>query len=394
MVGSDDTVIPSGTPWLTDPSAQAVCAAIAASGAVVYFVGGCVRDAVLGVAGGDVDMATDATPQEVMDLASHAGLKAVPTGIDHGTVTVVAGGIGFEVTTFRQDVRTDGRRAEVMFSKDIVEDARRRDFTLNALYATPQGKLVDPLGGLEDCLARRIRFIEDADRRIREDYLRILRFYRFHAWYADAGAGFDPDALNAISANIQGLETLSAERVGHEMLRLLAAPDPAPAVASMRTVGVLGTLLPGADDRFLAPCVHLEGELDLSPDPLLRLASLGGADAALRLRLSRKDQNALAEISEAAWGSAPLPEIAYRKGLRVAKSALILRAALAGHPLAAGALDPLTRASATSFPVSARDLMPEFSGAALGEKLRELEKAWIASDFALDQKALVALASR
>ena len=394
MVGPDDTIIPPDTPWLSDAGALSVCTALAVDGAKVFFVGGCVRDALLGVPGGDVDIATSARPEEVVDLAEKAGLKAVPTGFDHGTVTVVAQGKGFEVTTFRRDVKTDGRRAEVVFSNDVAEDARRRDFTLNALYATPQGVLVDPLGGLEDCLARRIRFIEDAARRIREDYLRTLRYFRFHAWYAAPDSGFDADALDAIASNIDGLETLSAERVGAEMMRLLAAPDPAQSMAVMQRTGVLAAILPGADVQFLAPSVHLEAELSLSPDPVLRLASLGGEDVAIRLRLSRQDRMLLEDMTEAAFGNDPLQEIAYRNGERVAKAAVILRNTVANAPVQQSQLDAIHRGSAAVFPLSAADLMPEFSGKALGLKLKALEKAWIASNFALDHGALMALASR
>ena len=181
-----------------------------------------------------------------------AGLKPVPTGIEHGTVTVVSGGLPHEVTTFRKDVETDGRHAQVAFGGSL-EDARRRDFTMNALYAEPDGAVIDPLGGLPDLRARTVRFIDDAAHRIREDYLRILRFFRFHAWYGEAGstrAGLPPARRGP-----RRLHALSRERVGAEMLKLLAAPDPAPAVAAMRASGVLAHVLPGGDDRLLAPMV-------------------------------------------------------------------------------------------------------------------------------------------
>ncbi|CAN0587043.1 unnamed protein product, partial [Ectocarpus sp. 12 AP-2014] len=197
------------------------------------------------------------------ELARVAGLKPVPTGIDHGTVTVVADHDPFEITTFRRDVETDGRRAVVAFADTLDEDAKRRDFTMNALYARIDGTVIDPLGGLPDLRARRVRFIGDATDRIREDYLRSLRFFRFHAWYGNPDNGMDSDALAAIASHLDGLESLSRERVGAEMVKLLAARDPAPAVAAMRATGVLGRLLPGADDRALAPLIHLEDVLGL-----------------------------------------------------------------------------------------------------------------------------------
>ena len=225
--------------WITRESTQALMKALNDAGHKALFVGGCVRNALLGVPVADVDIATDALPEEVMRIALAAKMKPVPTGIDHGTVTVVSGSIPHEVTTFRKDVETDGRRAVVAFATDVADDAHRRDLTINALYALADGTLVDPLGGLPDLKARRVRFIEDAEARIREDYLRALRFFRFHAYYGDPAAGMDPEALAAIAANLDGLDTLSRERVGAELLNLLAAPDPAPAVAAMAQTGAL-----------------------------------------------------------------------------------------------------------------------------------------------------------
>ena len=382
-------MIPANTPWLTDPSVQTVCDALTAGGGEIYMVGGCVRDAVLGVSGSDVDMATPMPPEEIIRLAAAAGLKTVPTGIEHGTVTVVAQGAGFEVTTFRQDVTTDGRRAQVAFSQDIAEDARRRDFTLNALYATPQGHLVDPLGGLQDCLARRIRFIENAQDRIREDYLRVLRFFRFHAWYGAPEGGFDAEALAAIAANTQGLEALSAERVGAEMCKLLAAPDPVAAVAAMQQSGVLLQILPGGDTPLLGPVVHLEQQMRRPPDWRLRLAALGVAEVQDRLRLSRKDAAVLARLNEAMSEMTPAAEVAYRHGYDIALNTLILRAALANQPMDPEALSALKTAVNARFPICAQDLMPAYTGKALGDRLEALERRWIASGFRLTREELM-----
>ncbi|WP_295311379.1 CCA tRNA nucleotidyltransferase [Roseobacter sp.] len=389
MDRADETLIPPATAWLHDPATRAVCDAITAEGAAIYFVGGAVRDALLGVPGADVDLSTDVLPEETERLAKAAGLRTVPTGIEHGTVTVISQGRGFEVTTFRRDVETDGRRAVVSFSRDIHDDARRRDFTLNALYATPDGGLVDPLGGLEDCLSRRIRFIEDAEKRIREDYLRILRYFRFHAWYSDPSEGFDTDAMDAITRNIDGLETLSAERTGTEMRRLLAAPDPAPAIAAMRQTGALLQVLPGADDRFLAPLVHLELLTGQAPDAIRRLAALEGEDPAERLRLSRKDTRKLAQINRALAGGTPLTELAWREGVPLAFSVMLLLHAMSGTPPDPDILPKLKRAAEAVFPVTAADLMPAYKGPALGERLKALEARWIASGFRLSREDLM-----
>ncbi|MFN3525608.1 MAG: CCA tRNA nucleotidyltransferase, partial [Paracoccus sp. (in: a-proteobacteria)] len=215
---------------LSDPALTRVLRALTADGARVWLVGGAVRNALLDEPVDDVDLATDATPDRVIRLAGAAGLRAVPTGIDHGTVTLVAGGQGFEVTTLRRDVATDGRHATVAFSTDLAEDAARRDFTINALYADPQGRVIDPMSGLSDLAARRLRFVGDAGARIREDYLRILRFFRFLARY---GREADPQAVAACAALKDGLSRIARERIGAEMKKLLAAPAPGTAVALM-----------------------------------------------------------------------------------------------------------------------------------------------------------------
>jgi poly(A) polymerase/tRNA nucleotidyltransferase (CCA-adding enzyme) len=389
MDRADENLIPADTDWLRDPAAQAVCSAVTEAGFDIYFVGGCVRNALLHAPASDVDLATDARPEEVMALAEKAGMRAVPTGIDHGTVTVVQDGTAFEVTTFRRDVETDGRRAVVAFSTDIADDARRRDFTMNALYATPQGVVVDPLGGLPDLWARRVRFIEDPAARIREDYLRILRYFRFCAYYADLDGGFEPDTLASISENLHGLETLSAERVGQEIIKLLGAPDPSQAVAVMRAIGVLHAILPGSDDRFLAPFVHLESICNITPDWSGRLAVLGGDDIAARLRLSKSDARNLALLHQIGWMGPPLAEVAYRHGLRIAEQVLLMRCALNGELPEKGCLETIQSAARAVFPVSARDLMPAYQGPALGARLAELESKWIASGFALSREALI-----
>lgn len=382
-------MIPADTSWLQNPEAQDVCAVITAAGYDVFFVGGCVRNAIMRLADSDIDMSTNAHPEKVMELATSAGLKAIPTGIDHGTVTVVVKGTPFEITTFRRDVETDGRHAVVAFSDNIHDDARRRDFTMNALYATPDGQVVDPLGGMGDLLARRIRFIEDPDARIKEDYLRILRFFRFSAWYGNPVEGFDAEALAAISTNTEGLETLSAERVGQEMVKLLNAPDPAPAVAVMRQTGVLSTVLPGSDDRMLAILIHMETALGIAPDWKRRLAVLGGEDPAARFRLSKADAQKLAVLREVGFSGPPVAEIAYRHGVEVGQTTVLLRAVLAEQMPDSALLETVLSAAEAKFPVTASDLMPEFQGPALGKKLRQLEQRWIDSGFILSVQELL-----
>lgn len=373
--------------WITADTAQHVMDMLNGPGFQAYFVGGCVRNALLETPVNDIDIATDALPAQVMELAQKAGLKAVGTGVKHGTVTVVSGGIPYEITTYRRDLETDGRRAVVAFSGDISEDAARRDFTMNALYADRKGTVLDPLGGLDDLQNRRIRFIDDADARIREDYLRILRFFRFHAWYGDPGEGLDGAALAAIGENLDGLGGLSKERVGSEIRKLLAAPDPAPAVGAMVQAGVLGHVLPGADPSFLALLVHFEGER--ATNPIRRLAVLGGPDPSEKLRLSRADARQWNMLKTEMAGTAPVAALGYRHGAKSAVDVALLRAAIFEQPPAGDIDEQAARGAAQVFPVVAADLMPDLQGAALGARLKELELQWLASDFTLTRAQLL-----
>lgn len=374
--------------WIDRPATQRVMAAINDSGAKAYFVGGCVRNALFGTTVSDVDIATDAPPDRVSELATQAGLKAIPTGIKHGTVTVVSGGIPHEITTFRKDLETDGRRAIVTFSDQMADDARRRDFTMNALYADAEGRVYDPLGGLDDLTNRRVRFIEDPTDRIKEDYLRILRFFRFFAWYGDPLAGMDAEGLAAIAANLDGLDRLSRERVGAEMKKLLTAADPAPAVASMKHCGVLGRILSGADDRGLAPLIDLEQ--GVNPDPMRRLAVLGGEDVGDRLRLSRYETGRLTLLRREIAGNEPVKLLGYRHGTNLAIDIALLRVASLGGHLPRDFQAAAAAGAGKTLPIKSSDLMPAFTGPALGEKLAELEAAWIRSDFKLTKSQLLA----
>lgn len=377
-------------PWLTAAPSRQICELFAASGHRVLFVGGCVRNALLGRPVRDIDLATDLDPAGVVALAEAAGVKAVPTGIAHGTVTLVALGQPFEVTTFRRDVRTFGRLAEVAFSQDIAEDAARRDFTMNALYAEPDGRVVDPLGGLDDLYARRVRFVGDPGARITEDYLRILRFFRFHAWYGDAAAGLDAEGLAAAAALQEGLDRISRERVGAEMTRLLAAPDPAPAVAAMAATGILARILPGADPRGLAPLVHAEELAGTPPRWQRRLAALGRQPEWDRdLRLPRADGKTIAAIAAALDADEPPAAAAFRHGAEPARDAVLIRAASLGTPPPPELETELARGADAVFPLRAADL--PLSGPALGAELTRLRDAWIRSGFRLGAVELKAL---
>lgn len=362
--------------WLT--RAAPLLRGLNAAGFAAFAVGGAVRNAVLGLPVADVDLATDATPEQVIVVADGMGLRVIPTGIAHGTVTVS----GLEVTTFRRDIETDGRHAVVAFSSDIAQDAARRDFTMNALYADADGLVIDPLGGMEDLLARRLRFVGDAGQRIAEDYLRILRYFRFHAIYSELG--FDADILAAISDNLAGLETLSRERIGAEMRKLLAADDPAPSINTMAQTGVLARILPGADPKYLAPLVHIG-----AASWLARLAVMGGQDVQAALRLSNAETGAY-ETLRAEMESVTKPAaLGWQFGRAIATDVVHLRAAIFETPPPPQWQAHIDRGVAAHFPVTAADLMPALSGPALGQKLRELQSRWLQSDLTLTKPQLL-----
>lgn len=391
--------------WLRAPETQALFDALSRGGAETRVVGGAVRNALLGLAIGEIDLATTATPDEVMKLAEEAGLKAVPTGVEHGTVTVISGGRPFEVTTLRRDVETDGRYAKIAFSQSFEEDARRRDFTLNALYADREGTVFDPLGGIVDLRAGRIRFIGDAEERIKEDYLRILRFFRFNAYYG-RGA-LDEDGLHASVKLRAGLDRLSAERIGGELKRILAASHATEAVEALFDCGLLTALLSGVPRliRF-NKLVAIEAALGLAPDAALRLAALGVfveedvQRLASRLRLSNAEQAKLAlgvhgTLDCHLPGERAAMELLYRAGADAYRSHLLIAWADAGasHD---------DRAWRTAFGLPERWRVPEFplrgddivalgiTGPEVGATLRTLERVWIEQDFLPNREQLLA----
>ena len=369
-------------PWLDGP-ARAVCQMLESAGHQAWFVGGCVRNALIDAPVSDLDVSTDAHPETVIALAKAAGLKPVPTGVDHGTVTVVSDGEPIEVTTFRRDVATDGRRAVVAFAQTMDDDARRRDFTMNAIYCDMRGQVADPLGGLPDLHARHVRFIEDPATRIKEDYLRILRFFRFYAWYGDPDGGIDADGLAACAMYADGIDGLSSERITSEMIKLLSAPDPAPAVASMGRSGVLMHIAAGAAPDVIAVLVHLEQSLGIAPDPIRRIAALGGDRD--RWRMS----NAMQAAIDARMADLPLTTIAYQHGAEAAIDRYLIEQASMTQPADPARIAEFHHAAAQVFPLRAADLMPALQGPALGQALQNAQDRWIASGFTLTKDDLL-----
>lgn len=396
-----------GAEWLTAAPTQTVFAAIAAGGFEARAVGGVVRNALLGIPVTDIDLATDAPPRDVMRLARAAHLGVVETGLKHGTVTVLAAHHTFEVTTLRTDVESHGRHATVVFTADWTADARRRDFTMNALYCNADGRVFDPLGGYPDLLARRVRFIGDASERIREDYLRILRFFRFTAQYSTA----PPDAagLRALVRERAGLAQLSAERIRQELVRLLIAPQALAAVRSMQEHGILAEILPAAPrPTLLARLIEIEVSERCPPDAMLRLGALAVStpeDArrlSQRLRLSREEQGRLELCARAqAYLQAPPDETAarallYRRepigycGLIALSWARNLSAATSDASWRQALTLP-NRWTPSKLPVDGAAVIAAGvpAGPAVGEALRTLESWWIEQDFDPDRDALL-----
>jgi poly(A) polymerase len=377
--------------WMT--GAAPVMNALEAGGGpdCARFVGGCVRNSLIGTEVADVDIATRLSPQDVLAALAAARLKAAPTGLEHGTVTAISGGRPYEITTLRRDVETDGRRAVVAFTDDWSEDARRRDFTLNALYASRDGTIFDPTGqGVGHARAGRIVFVGDAGERIREDYLRILRFFRFLAWY---GRG-EPDraAVAACAALKDGLAGLSAERVSKELLKLLAAADPRPAVELMAETGVLAVVLPdGVDHARFRALSQLDG------DPVLRLAALLPDDPASAVRTAERLRLSNAQRDRLAAALTPEPELAANTGARggrrllyrLGEQAFRDRALLSGWPRTAALADGWTR---PVLPVNGADALAAGipRGPEIGEALKAVEHWWIAEDFPADRAAALA----
>lgn len=379
-------------PWTRRKDLAALVATLSADS--LRWVGGAVRDTLLDKPVSDVDAATTHRPDTVMELLGKAGIRAIPTGIDHGTVTAVLPEGNVEITTLRRDVGTDGRRAKVAYADDWREDAARRDFTINALYAHPETlEISDYFGGLSDLEVRRVRFIGDARERIREDHLRILRYYRFQARF---GSALDAEAEEACAELAPTLKGLSRERVAMELLNLLALSDPAPTVARMEARGVLAVVLPEADASGLAALAALiaeEARQGVEPNPLRRLAALLPADPAVaeqvaaRLRLSTPQRKRLV----AAANRDRLPGDARALAYRIGRDEAVDRLLLAGAETSS-----LTGWEIPSFPLKGGEIVARgvSAGPEVARILRQLETQWVAEGFPGWQRVLALLDER
>lgn len=396
---------PHAHPWLTAPAVCAVMDALSpGTSDQARFVGGCVRNALRGEPVSDIDVATVLRPEAAVQALKAAGIRAEPTGIDHGTITAIVNGQPTEVTSLRRDVETDGRRAVIAYTRDWTEDAARRDFTMNAIYARRDGSLFDPFGGLAHARAGQVIFIGDPLARIAEDHLRILRFYRFGAWM---GGTLDPDGRRACEAQAETLSVLSAERVWKEFKKLLCAPDPGPVVEAMHKGHVLGVIWPGAlDFKLFLSLINSDRGKVRPADALVRIAALAGQDGDAVAGLSARMKASRAETARLAAMSGPVPVRAgavqagmaardlgralYVLGPQAVADRLRLDEARSGED-ASPALAHAAQWTCPRFPLTGHDLIA--AGAApgpdLGARLDALEEAWIASGFTLSRDALL-----
>ena len=397
-------------PWLTSGETARVLKLLNANGEEARVVGGAVRNALLKLPPGDIDIATTALPEEVIRRARNAGIKSVPTGIDHGTITLVIDGHPYEVTTLREDTEPFGRKAKVAFGRDWVRDAERRDFTMNGLSVDANGVVHDYVGGLADVAARRVRFIGDPDQRIAEDYLRILRFFRIHAAFGEGEP--DRDGYLACIRGRSGLASLSAERVRMEMLKLLVAGGAAAAAFAMADGGLLQLLIGGvAYTGPLSTMIAIERELGLPASAIRRLAGLAVAvteDAkrvAARLRLSNAEAKALDSMGHRWWRFASRDEanarrLLYRLGAERYHDRVLLAWSRGGDDVSSVRWRDLAelpqRWTPPKFPLKAADFIARgmTEGPALGHVLTLAEDAWLAADFPLDEAALASIADQ
>lgn len=395
--------------WLTSPETLAVMKALnAAEPGCARFVGGCIRNTLRGAPVDDYDIATQLLPTETIAALKAAEIRCIATGLEHGTITAIVNGTPYEITTLRRDIETDGRRAVVAFTRDWEEDAARRDFRLNAIYADAEGNLYAPIEhSIEDAIAGRVIFIGDGDERLREDYLRILRFFRFNAWY---GLEVDAEGLAACARQKDGLSQIAAERIWKELKKMLSAPDPSAAMLAMQASGVLDALNPGGETQELAALVLLEKTLKLKPDPLHRVMAVWPRrqslieDFCTDMKVSNEEYRRLTrwgdpglghllQLARRAARSELLP-VLYTHGRQAVYDRAILDGVSPEHdaPEVQYVMRLAARWKRPSFPIGGDDALEAgLKGPEVGKALRVVETVWIESQFKLGRVELLRL---
>ena len=378
------------TKWLRNPSAQKLSKLYKNFGYQVLFVGGCVRNTILKMPVTDIDLATDAQPEEIIKIAKENNIRFVPTGLAHGTITLIIDNKNYQITTFRTDFDHDGRYAKVEFTESLLLDASRRDLTINALYCNHVGEVIDPLNGLDDIKKQKIKFIGNPNERIKEDNLRILRFFRFQAIYGNKNLEIDSIALEACHNHKSKLAALSKERITSELRKILSAPNPLEVIIKMNETGVLNELFQKVSIDSLEAYLKTEKKFKININWLGRLLSLQVTQEEESLKLTRCEFKFLKQTKSAIENQIHVLEFSYYNGVENGKIYSILQNFRHNIILSKNLLNQINSLATKKFPITAKDLMPEISGKKLGEALRSLEDRWIKSNFTLSKKELLA----
>ena len=378
------------TKWLRNPSAQKLSKLYKNFGYQVLFVGGCIRNTILKMPVTDIDLATDAQPEEIIKIAEENNIRFVPTGLAHGTITLMIDNKNYQITTFRTDFDHDGRYAKVEFTESLLLDASRRDLTINALYCNHVGEVIDPLNGLDDIKKQKIKFIGNPNERIKEDNLRILRFFRFQAIYGNKNLEIDSIALEACHNHKSKLAALSKERITSELRKILSAPNPLEVIIKMNETGVLNELFQNVSIDSLEAYLKTEEKFKININWLGRLLSLQVTQEEESLKLTRCEFKFLKQTKSAIENQIHVLEFSYYNGVENGKIYSILQNFRHNIILSKNLLNQINSLATKKFPITAKDLMPEISGKKLGEALRSLEDRWIKSNFTLSKKELLA----
>ena len=378
------------TKWLRNPSAQKLSKLYKNFGYQVLFVGGCVRNTILKMPVTDIDLATDAQPEEIIKIAEENNIRFVPTGLAHGTITLIIDNKNYQITTFRTDFDHDGRYAKVEFTESLLLDASRRDLTINALYCNHVGEVIDPLNGLDDIKKQKIKFIGNPNERIKEDNLRILRFFRFQAIYGNKNLEIDSIALEACHNHKSKLAALSKERITSELRKILSAPNPLEVIIKMNETGVLNELFQNVSIDSLEAYLKTEEKFKININWLGRLLSLQVTQEEESLKLTRCEFKFLKQTKSAIENQIHVLEFSYYNGVENGKIYSILQNFRHNIILSKNLLNQINSLATKKFPITAKDLMPEIRGKKLGEALRSLEDRWIKSNFTLSKKDLLA----
>jgi len=375
--------------WLNHPSIQYLSKIFEDSGYDILFVGGCVRNSILKEPVSDFDIATAAHPEEIIKICKKNNVKFIPTGIKHGTLTIILDEKTYQITTFRTDEKSFGRHAKVKFVDSLALDASRRDLTINALYCTVHGEIIDPLNAFGDLKDGIIKFIGDPNKRILEDHLRILRFFRFYALYGDKNKYMDSNALKACKTHHEQINTLSKERITAEVKKLLSAPNPISAIGNMAKINVLNQILESYSIEPFSNYIKLEKKFKVKVNWIGRLLSLQQNNQNNKLLLTKKERQLIKKLNIAIYCNTPIHEFSYYNGSEVGLIYYLLQHCFGILNIEKSHIDDILSINEHLFPITASDLNPKYQGKEIGEKLGQLEQKWIKSKFTLSKHEML-----